>query len=495
MKNYKKILIFVLLISLLFITSCDNTNNNNDNNNNKIPEKLLIYSINDFHGAIEETDSAYGAARISGYIKNSIEENADAATLVISSGDMFQGSAISNHTRGKIVVDIMNEIGYDAMTLGNHEFDWELSTVLKYRDGDLTNGEANFPFLGCNIIEKATSSLPSYIDPYQIVETKGLKIGIIGYIGYGLETSIATPMIEDYYFSEPVEAVSTYAKELRTAENCDIVIVSGHDGDSFINRQIAKLNGDARFDAIINGHTHATYTETYRREDGVTIPAIQSGTAGKNVGVISLSVDPETKTVTGGTGFNKQMSKSVTADSVVKKMVDDIVLETAPIFKRVLCKAGADINQIKGAAWAATALRDYIDCDVAFINSGGIRNSAFPINYGDEVTVSKVYEIMPFDNTIKTVELKGSYIKSIINGYDIVCSDNITGDRYSGYYINGELIDDNKVYKVAAVDYIFDKSSYPFGNGENAFATGILFRDILIETLEEINNKGLTWLG
>ena len=498
MKKFNKILVFVLLLLGLFVTSCDNNNNNNNNNNqntNEIPEKLLIYTINDFHGAIEEDNGAYGAARISGYIKDSIKENTDAATLVISAGDMFQGAAISNHTRGEIVVDIMDEIGFHAMTIGNHEFDWELSTVLKYRDGDESNGEADFPFLGCNIIQKSTSSIPEYVDPYHIVEAKGLKIGIIGYMGQGLETDIATAMIEDYYFSDPVEAVSKYAKELRTDKDCDIVIVSGHDGDSLTNKSLSKLNGDERIDAIINGHTHSTYTETYRRSDGVVIPSIQAGTAGKNVGVISLNIDPETKSVLSGASFNKQMSKSVATDPVVKKMVDDIVLETAPIFKRVLCKAGADINQIKGAAWAANALSDYIDCDVAFINSGGIRNSAFPIYSGEEVTVSKVYEIMPFDNAIKTVELKGSYVKSIINGHDIVCSDNITGDSYSGYYINGELLDDNKIYKVAAVDYIFDQSSYPFQYGNNAYATGILFRDILIETLENLNENGQIWLG
>ena len=67
-------------------------------------KKIIIYSINDFHGAIEEEDGKYGAARISGFIKNDIAQNDDAATIVLSSGDMFQGSAISNHTKGEIVV-------------------------------------------------------------------------------------------------------------------------------------------------------------------------------------------------------------------------------------------------------------------------------------------------------------------------------------------------------------------------------------------------------
>lgn len=489
-KNYKKLLVFLLLLCLLFITGCDK----NNKNDNKLPDKLIIYTINDFHGALEEVDGKYGAARISGYIKENKITNSDAATLVVSSGDMFQGSAISNHMRGEIVVDIMNEVGFNAMTIGNHEFDWDLSTVLKYRDGDLSNGEANFPFLGCNIIEKETSSIPEYVDPYNIVEVKGLKIGIIGYMGFGLEDSIATSMIEDYYFSEPVEAISLYAEKLRTEENCDIVIASGHDGDTLTNKQISKLNGDSRVDAIINGHTHATYAEIYKRDDGVAIPCIQTGTAGENVGVITLNIN-ENKEVSDGSSFNMQMGKRVTPDPIVKKMVDDIVLETAPVFKRVLCTAGAEINQIKGAKWAANALNKGIDCEVAFINSGGIRNSAFPISNGEEVTVSKVFEIMPFDNTIKTVYLKGKYIKSLINSSGIVTSDNITGSTATGYYINNEPLDDEKLYKVAAVDYIFDQSSYPFGLGENSVATGILFRDILIKTLEDINNEGQKWLG
>lgn len=490
MKNkYKKIIIFILLMSLVFVTGCDK------NKDNKIPDKLLIYAINDFHGAIEEENGKYGAARISGYIKSQIKENSDAATLVISSGDMFQGAAISNHTRGEIVVDIMNEIGYDAMTIGNHEFDWGLETVLKYQDNDLANGEANFPFLGCNIIDKETSSIPEYVDPYKIVEEKGLKIGIIGYIGFGLEDSIATPMIEDYYFSNPVIEISNYAKELRTKQGCDVVIVSGHDGDTLTNKQISKLTGDSRVDAILNGHTHGAYSETYKREDGVIIPCIQSGTAGENVGVVTLDINKDNKCVTSGSCFNMQMGARVAKDDVVKKMVDDIIEETSPVFKRVLCEAGAEINQIKGAKWAANSLSMKVECEVAFINSGGIRNSAFPISYGEKIDVSKVFEIMPFDNTIKTTYLKGNYIKSLILTSGIIYSNNITVDSLSGFYINGELIDDNKLYKVAAVDYIFDQSSYPFENGENSYATGILFRDILIQSLEEIKQNGQKWLG
>jgi 2',3'-cyclic-nucleotide 2'-phosphodiesterase (5'-nucleotidase family) len=486
MKNHKILSIILIFILFISLTSCEISPSG--------CEKIIIYSINDFHGAIEEEDGKYGAARISGYIKNDIAQNDDAATIVLSSGDMFQGSAISNHTKGEIVVDIMNEIGYDAMTIGNHEFDWGLETVLNYNDDDQSNGEANFPFLGCNIFDKRTNAIPVGVEPYVVIEEKGLKIGIVGYMGKGLETSIATAMVENYYFADPVTYVKKYTEILRTEEKCDVVIASGHDGDIFVNRQLAALYGNATIDAIINGHTHSRYSENYTRADGVKIPCIQSGTGGEYLGVTTLTIDPETKKVTDGLSFNRPMSSSINVDSTVKDMVDDIVTETAPVFKRELCTAGEDINQVVGCLWAADALLDYTKCDVAFINSGGIRNSAFPILKGERVTVSRVFEIMPFDNAIKTTMLKGKYIRGLLKSSGIVSSTNVSGSSNSDFCINGQLIEDEKLYLVAAVDYIFDQSQYPFQYGNDTIATGILFRDILINNLENIEKNGQQWL-
>jgi 2',3'-cyclic-nucleotide 2'-phosphodiesterase (5'-nucleotidase family) len=175
-------------------------------------------------------------------------------------------------------------------------------------------------------------------------------------------------------------------------------------------------------------------------------------------------------------------------------MVDDIVSETAPVFKRELCTAGEDINQVVGCLWAADALLDYTKCDVAFINSGGIRNSAFPILKGERVTVSRVFEIMPFDNAIKTTMLKGKYIRGLLKSSGIVSSTNVSGSSNSDFCINGQLIEDEKLYLVAAVDYIFDQSQYPFQYGNDTIATGILFRDILINNLENIEKNGQQWL-
>lgn len=494
MKKFIKLLnIIILVMCFTLVISC-NKDSNDESAEIKNINELVIYTVNDFHGSLESTDGEYGAARIAGYIKgNSIKE--ETAYLTISAGDMFQGSGISNYTKGLSVVNVMNEIGFDAMTLGNHEFDWNLNTVLAYRDGNIENGEANFPFLGCNIIDKTSSSIPNFVDPYTIVEKDGVKIGIIGYMGYGLEEDIATQMIENYEFIEPVACVKEYAQKLRVDEKCHVVIAVGHDGDSTTNLKISKLDGDSKVDAIINGHTHSSYTDEYRRNDGVKIPCIQSGTAGNYVGVVTLSLNEETKAVTGGVAYNKMMNSKVTEDETVLSMVNQIVEETAHIFKRELCETGATITHNMGCKWAASSLQEYMKTDVAFINTGGIRRSAFPIDENSVVDVSKVFEIMPFDNTIKTVKLKGSVIIRLFDNGDLCYSQNVTKGTNSEYLINGNIIEEDKLYTVACVDYIFDQSSYPFLSGEDIFASGILFRDILIETLEKIGDRDSKWVG
>lgn len=472
----KKILnILVVILTILFISSCDNLGISSD----KLVNKLTILSINDFHGAISETNGQYGAARLAHLIDKE-EQNAQASVL-LSAGDMFQGTAVSNYNRGKTVVDIMNEMKFDSMTLGNHEFDWGYDEVYKYVDGNKENGEANFPYLGCNIYEKKTGELAKGVQTHQIIERGGLKIGVIGYMGQNLESSISESMIEDYEFVNPLPIIEEIATGLRVNQNVNIIIVVGHEGDDS-NRKLANLTGDARIDAIINSHTHYYYSGKIMRYDGVEIPYLQAGSAGEKYGVITLNINQETKLSTGGTSTVKN-NHSMQLDGKVKSIVSKIEEETASIFQRVLGVATEKVDKYGAADWAATALREYTNTDIAFINLGGIRSQAFPINEGSEILVSTIHEMMPFDNIVKTVELKGSAIVPLVRY--LVASSNVTTDSAGNIYINGELLVYSKIYKVASVDYVFDKPSYPFLSGDNIVDTGVLFRDILIAKVEE----------
>lgn len=495
MKNIKRrlisIIVFILLI--LCISSC------------KKPEEskeiqLSIISINDFHGQLEEqTDGSAGAARIGSFI-NEIRGSNPEGTVLLAAGDMFQGTGISNVGYGLDVVNFMNMVDFDAMTIGNHEFDWGLDTVLKYRDGNLENGEAEFPFLSSNIYQKSIEDSPKYIDDYTIIERQGIKIAIIGYIGYDQVNDIATGMIQDYEFLKPYDIVKEKIKKVRTEEKADVVIICCHDDDPGINSLLANGVGEYEVDAIINAHTHdIEASRIYRPQDGRYVTVVQSSSSGSMVGLTTLTFNKQKNDVTEAATRNYPMVRSRTKSSEVETFVSSIIEKYQPIFGRELCVAGTNISKIAGASWAASALFNYAnkelgDFDIAFINSGGIRTSAFPFTKGQVVTVNDAYKIMPFDNTIKTTRLLGKHVISIINISEVLYFGNISFEN-GQYFVNGVLINEEAYYNVVAIDYIFDKPSYPFKHGVDTIATGIYFRDAIIYELDYIGQNNMTWLG
>ena len=133
--------------------------------------------INDTHGAF--VDNQYpGVERLASLIKQLGDEY-----IKIANGDILQGSYISNILCGYPMIDALNNMNFNAYVIGNHEFDWGLDKIAEYKDGNLTNGEANFPFLGANIIDKKTNEIVDFLEPYTIIEKKDVRVGIIGLIG------------------------------------------------------------------------------------------------------------------------------------------------------------------------------------------------------------------------------------------------------------------------------------------------------------------------
>ena len=443
--------------------------------------KITFLSVNDFHGALEETEGEFGAARMGGFIIDQYNQNPD-GTIILSAGDMFQGTGVSNYRHGRDVITFMNAIGFDAMTIGNHEFDWGINKVLNYIDNNPKNGEANFPLLGCNIVYKGTKKLLDNVKPYTVIEKGGVKIGIIGFMGYGLEYSIATSMISDYEFLNPVPIVAQHAEYLRSDLNCDLVIAIGHDDNDAANGSIASLVGNQQVDAIFNGHNHLKKTEWLQDPNGRRVPVLQGGSSGEAVSEISFELKNNKWSVT--KAYYHKMDNAE-KNPEIEKFVNDLTNITAPVFQRVLTYAGTEIKRYPAMDWCADELRKHSKVDVAFINAGGIRAAGFPISKGSEVTVAHVYKMMPFDNTVKACELKGNVLRILLLDGSLVYSTNVfvSGSEVT---INGKSIDLNKYYKVAAVDYVFDKTNYPFIKGQNIQFSGVLFRDVLIEALEKI---------
>ncbi|HPH61438.1 MAG TPA: metallophosphoesterase, partial [Candidatus Syntrophosphaera sp.] len=197
--------------------------------------RLDIMFSNDVHGGIDRSQATFmnpdfppqlgGGASAATLIKHvrSLGGN-NRANLLLDAGDFFQGRPVGTVTKGKAVIEYMNAIGYDAMTIGNHEFDImddELMETLEY---------ANFPILSCNIIDRRTGDLPWYVVPYRIFERLGLRIGVIGFTTTDTEKMSFPEHIKNIDFVDEKIAVSKYVEIVRDQERADIVIVLGHAG-------------------------------------------------------------------------------------------------------------------------------------------------------------------------------------------------------------------------------------------------------------------------
>ncbi len=424
---------------------------------------LEVYYLNDFHGALLQDDDQIGASFIANLINTKKAANPDNVLFIVG-GDILQGSALSNYYNGLSTINIFNEMQLDAFTVGNHEFDWGLDVLLDYADGNEENGEADFPFLGANIFYKGTTDIPDGIDPYTIIQKGDHKVGIIGTMGYGLEYAIAESKISDYEFGDPLVQIEYYSHYLRTVEDCDIIIVSAHDSGSRLNDNVLALSGDYKVDAIFNGHSHSKYANI---NDGV--PVVQSGDNGEFVGYVKWTFTDGNINVEADNLSKFSDSLLRNEDQDVKTLLDTYILETDELLGGEIIVSGDYYSKGDLSGWLTELMLQSTNSDIAFHNYGGTRNT---LDNGQSISLAVLYQIWPFDNVIKTVELQGSVINSLIQS---------SGMAYSA---STSTFDNDTYYKVATNDYVFDKPDNPFIDGQNPENTGIVLRDLVENELE-----------
>lgn len=444
--------------------------------------EIQILSFNDYHGAINETDNHTGLLNFASTIKELTDKNKN-HTVLLSAGDMYQGSAQSNMNRGKLMIDVMNELGLEAMTIGNHEFDWGIDVIKSHHDGNKENGEANFDYLGCNIfqVNQVYDDLiemgrVDWAKDYKIVERDGIKIGIVGWISNTCMDDISAPIIKDYKFEMPASYVGEIARQLRTEQNCDLIIAMGHDGNKLVNYNIG-YDTSAKIDLIINGHTHETYIEN---NTGHSV--IQSGSYGEYLGITKIKFNKSNKEVKSLTTENKLIEAVKKPDKTIKKIIDDSLESINPLIEEKIGVAGENISRSLGATWTANAIKNATGADIGVVNWGGIRSGAFPIMANDDIKVSKLWEIMPFENMVELTTLTGKQVKSLEYNSDSFV--------FSSKLNFSDIVDDAK-YRVAACDYIFDKDQYCFMFGEDVTGTNLYVRDALIEDVRAWTKLGL----
>lgn len=459
-------LILILAISFFFLFGCEE--------DYTIPEDVNtvnIFTMNDTHGAFV-SDEYPGMEKVSMTIKGM--ESEYGRFVKIANGDIFQGSYVSNVNFGMPLVDAMNYLDFDAFVIGNHEFDWGIEKIAQYKDGDPSNGEAEFSFLAANIVYKETGEKLPWTDDYVIVENNGYKVGIIGVIGHKLESSIASEMVADYDFLHPREIVQELAYELRIENECDVVVVATHSYDNLEINDYLGLPDESRIDAIITGHNHLKIATKQFRNDGFSVPIIQCNDKNQNVGAVVIEMDEENNPV------NAIIRHYNPADYPVDRKMKNLINKfSADINEgnRVIGYTTENLSEGRIGRETVKAMYEKYDVTVAIINTGGVRGTLKTGN----IRIKDIFEVFPFDNRIVLTSISGYQLSRLISAQGSYL--------YAYPYFDMLNIESGKTYNIVTIDYVFTSSYYRSYFKESPREDKELMRDIFIEYIEDFYKK------
>lgn len=257
--------------------------------------KITLLHTNDLHSHIDpfpDSDPKHpglgGFARINALVKRirAKEEH----LLLLDCGDIFQGTPYFNFFNGEAELKLMSKMGYDAGTIGNHEFDNGIVGI----SSQLKN--MNFPFINSNYDFMGTE-LEGKIQPYKIINKGDVKIGIFG-LGVELDGLVASKNCEGVVYNDPIFVAENMVKILKDKQQCDLVICLSHIGYSGDEGEISDLElakNTCGIDVILGGHSH-TLLETatrVRNLDGEEVVINQVGWAGIALGRIDFYIDKQ----------------------------------------------------------------------------------------------------------------------------------------------------------------------------------------------------------
>ena len=249
-------------------------------------KSLTILYTNDMHSRIEPFDSGkfkgFGGMSQRASIINEIKKNTD-NLLILDAGDIFQGTPYYNIYKGEAEIAMMNKIGYDAATIGNHEFDYglkELSNQIK---------KSNFPFIISNYDFDSTV-LNNLTIKYKIFNKSGIKIGVFG-LGVELKGLVPKKLYGDTIYLDPIATAAEYTFLLRNKYKCDFIICLSHLGYRYSSEKVSDIilaKNSTNIDLIIGGHTHTFLNEPkiVKNLNGKNVNIVQAGWGGIQIGSI-----------------------------------------------------------------------------------------------------------------------------------------------------------------------------------------------------------------
>lgn len=495
--------------------------------------RLTLLATNDLHGWVSPhvfttangvKVSSGGLAAFKGYVDILREEN-PGGVLLLDSGDLFQGTLVSNLTEGEVVIDALNHLGYTAAAIGNHEFDYGPTgpVSVAHRPGLDPFGalkariaQAKFPLLASNIYDAQTGERPTWLFPegLTVVEVKGIRVGLVGLLTPTTPTVTNPVNVSSLRFGSLAPELEVAARALR-ARGAEILVAMVHAGgrcqahDNPRDTRSCDLEtGEifeavralpARtFDAVLAGHTHQVLGHFLQ-----DTPIVETSGLGRSFSVVELFINPRTKVlerdrtvVTPAIPICAKVDKrALNCDANELSGRSDVALvptvfrgktvQPDALLERKLQAAQGRVDTMQKrplgltvplslerhyedesalGSFLADSLRDMEKADVALLNSGGLRSDL----KAGEVTYGAVYEVLPFDNTVATVEVTGEELGKLVmaaygarkgvfqvSGLEVELSRCPGHDRVRGLSLpGGRPLRDDARYKVVMPDFL-----------------------------------------
>ena len=405
---------------------------------------LTILHINDIHAHLSPSDQGLGGFA---YLATAIRrERANCPEcILLNAGDLVQGTPVSTIFHGLPVFEVANLLGFDAATLGNHDFDYGWMQARKFIE------TANYPMVSANVVGADNRLFAP--QPYVVLNVNHLRVAVIGALTDDMRNLSTPKLMEEWHTIPVIATVRRYAAELK--DKSDLIVLLGH-----LTGEEEKefLESVPEIPVIVTGHLHNGLEREMTRDGRVLVRV--KGYA-EELGRLDLKVDTEKKAPVSWTWKRipidaSKIEPAADVAPLVKRWEDEV---TARV-DRPLAVSRKNFNHAEVKALIEQAMRDETGADFAFMNLGGVRDE---LPEG-QLLERHIWDIMPFDNLVVIAKVKGSDLPAVVLG--------------------GRKPDPGREYTLAATDFTAANQSAP----SELRTTGLKFgddvgllRDLLID--------------
>ena len=430
--------------------------------------ELIIFHTNDMHSRVQSIDDSgqsIGLAELAAAVKTTKAKNP--ATLWLDAGDTLHGMPIITVSRGENIIPLLNEAGLDAMTAGNHDFNYGSAQLERLAK------QLKFPLLDANVVRK--SNHKNVFKPYKIFKLNGIKVGVFGLSTPETAYKTNPNNVATIEFLNPVEVSKEMIKKLRP--KCAVLIAVMHMGvdasSEFTSERIARETDG--IDLIVDGHSHTALPDGIRIKDTLIV---QAGCYEHFLGRATIEVENHKIVSKKAELLDVDEIKAInpTPDKKILDTLVEVNKRAEELLNVVVAHSDKELsserllvrrNESELGNLTADAYRWAAKSDIAISNGGGLR-ADLPKG---EVLKRDIIAIFPFGNTLRTAEIKGSAIRQMLEhsieyypasfgGFLDVSGMTFSydpsqpgGSRVKEILIGGQPLDESKTYTIALNDF------------------------------------------